>query len=88
MSTEKSPKKYKAYCSECNIITEDKHSKQFVIKLVEFHNANRECDSAEVVNVCWVCGDKATHQNQKPPHEYTCDDHALSIDMIPLEDTE
>ena len=88
MSTEPPSKEYKAYCPVHAMITEKRHTEQSAKELCERHNKNADCGSAYTVPICWVCGDKATHQNQKPPHEYTCDDHALSIDMIPLEDTE
>ena len=77
---------YKAYCPTCQVITEKSHNKNFVKKLCEHHNESRECGDAHVVPVCWVCQNRATHQNVKPPYEYTCDDHSLSIDMTPIQE--
>jgi len=34
---------------------------------------------------CWVCGAEATHQDTTPPYEFTCDDHAISIDAEPID---
>lgn len=35
---------------------------------------------------CWVCQDReATHINTKPPYELTCDDHAIDIDAVPID---
>jgi len=35
---------------------------------------------------CWVCGETATHRETKPPYEYLCSDHAISIDANPIKD--
>ena len=37
---------------------------------------------------CWVCQKPATHKDTSPPHEYTCDDHALSIDAERFRDAD
>ena len=77
---------YRAHCSDCDIQTEERHTLRSARELCEMHNENRGGCEAEPVPLCWVCFNRATHRNQKPPHEYTCDEHAVSIDMVPLEE--
>lgn len=75
-----------AYCEACAMYTEERHTAESAVELCETHNKNRGGCEAEPIPVCWVCHDRATRRNQKPPYEYICEEHALSIDAVPLEE--
>lgn len=77
-----------AHCSSCAIKTENRMTEAAAAELCEMHNEHEDTCEAEPKPVCWVCFEFATHRNQKPPYEYTCDEHAVSIDMVPLEEVE
>lgn len=78
-------KTHRAHCPTCEIQTEERHTEMSARRLCELHNETRDDCNAEPVPVCWVCHGRATHQNQKPPYEYVCDEHALSIDAVPID---
>ena len=75
---------YRAHCEDCAIQTEKRHTLQSAHELCEMHNESREGCEAEPIPVCWVCFKRATHRDQTPPHEYVCEDHAISIDAVPV----
>lgn len=75
-----------AYCEACEMRTEERHTEESAQDLCDMHNQNRNGCEAEPIPVCWVCHDRATHQNEKPPYEYLCEQHAISIDAKPIEE--
>ena len=78
---------YRAYCENCQLQTEERHSEESARELCESHNERSRADcEAEPVPLCWVCFDHATHRDETPPHEFVCEEHVLSIDAVPIEE--
>ena len=44
-------------------------------------------ESQEKIPRCWACQDPATHYDTGPLDEYTCDEHAISIDAERFRDS-
>lgn len=79
---------YVARCEACEIHAESRMSKISAAELCKMHNESRDGCEAEPVPVCWVCGDFATHRDTQPPYEFACDEHAVGIDMVPVEEAD
>ncbi len=86
MSKTEQRRTHVAYCGDCEIHTENRHTKQSAVELCEMHNESREGCEAEPIPVCWVCHDRATHKNQMLDDVYVCEEHAVDIDAVPLSD--